>query len=300
MKKMYIYKVTNLVNGKVYIGKTYNFEKRKREHFYDIDNGLPLHKALKKYGADSFEWEVIDEADSEKDIRALEAMYIEMYNSWVKADNSNGYNITTGLLNGWGYSHNSKEIACYDKEGRFLRIYRTITQAEYETGADLGFSKGKKVKISKGMIWLKDIENENVPMYIEVPKKDKKEIAIYQCDLEGNILNEYPSATKASEKLEINRATISRATTQNKTAGGFRWIKVAEYDSKSQKSFNNERGYSKYGKGIAQLDGNKQILNIYTNCAEAGRAVGASSHKIIHKAIKGRHKSCGFYWEVLK
>ena len=46
-KKFVIYKVTNKINGKIYIGKTYNFEKRRREHIYDIENGLPFHRALK-------------------------------------------------------------------------------------------------------------------------------------------------------------------------------------------------------------------------------------------------------------
>jgi predicted GIY-YIG superfamily endonuclease len=44
-KKFVIYKVTNKINGKIYIGKTYNFEKRRREHIYDIENELPFHRA---------------------------------------------------------------------------------------------------------------------------------------------------------------------------------------------------------------------------------------------------------------
>ena len=61
MEKRYvIYKVTNSINGKVYVGKTYNFEKRKREHIYDIEDNLPFHRALKKYGIDNFVWEIID------------------------------------------------------------------------------------------------------------------------------------------------------------------------------------------------------------------------------------------------
>lgn len=55
MKKNFVvYKVTCKVNNKVYIGKTYNFEKRKREHLYAIDDELPFHKAMKKYGKDNF------------------------------------------------------------------------------------------------------------------------------------------------------------------------------------------------------------------------------------------------------
>lgn len=49
-KEFVIYTATNKINGKIYVGKTYNFEKRKQEHIYDIDNGIPFHRALKKYG----------------------------------------------------------------------------------------------------------------------------------------------------------------------------------------------------------------------------------------------------------
>lgn len=49
MNKSYIiYKVTNKINGKIYIGKTYNLEKRKKQHIGDINNGLPFHNALKE------------------------------------------------------------------------------------------------------------------------------------------------------------------------------------------------------------------------------------------------------------
>ena len=67
MEKRYvIYKVTNSINGKVYVGKTYNFEKRKREHIYDIEDNLPFHRALKKYGIYNFVWEIIDTAESDE------------------------------------------------------------------------------------------------------------------------------------------------------------------------------------------------------------------------------------------
>lgn len=46
-KEYIVYKATNKINGKIYVGKTYNFEKRKKEHIYDIDNDIPFHRALK-------------------------------------------------------------------------------------------------------------------------------------------------------------------------------------------------------------------------------------------------------------
>ena len=54
-----IYKVTNKINNKVYIGKTKDFERRKKEHLAHKTNHL-FSRALHKYGEDSFLWEIIE------------------------------------------------------------------------------------------------------------------------------------------------------------------------------------------------------------------------------------------------
>ena len=68
-KEFVIYTATNKINGKIYVGKTYNFEKRKQEHIYDIDNDIPFHRALKKYGIENFELKMINPAKTDKAIR---------------------------------------------------------------------------------------------------------------------------------------------------------------------------------------------------------------------------------------
>lgn len=94
-----IYKVTNLVNGKIYIGQTkQDFYKRKRYHLFCLRNGCQFvfYRAMRKYGLDNFEWEIIDEAHNEKDIIQKEIYWIDFYKSYIYAENSNGYNMTIG------------------------------------------------------------------------------------------------------------------------------------------------------------------------------------------------------------
>lgn len=62
----YIYKITNKINGKVYIGKTLNsIQKRWREHLIDSKKRRcekrPLYSAINKYGEENFEIEQIEE-----------------------------------------------------------------------------------------------------------------------------------------------------------------------------------------------------------------------------------------------
>lgn len=62
-----IYKITNLINNKVYIGQSERLTEREREHFYYLGRGEHynehLQKAFSKYGKDNFIFEVIEETD---------------------------------------------------------------------------------------------------------------------------------------------------------------------------------------------------------------------------------------------
>ena len=84
-----IYKVTNKVNGKVYIGQSVDIGRRWRTHMTAKDD-IYFHKAIQKYGVENFEWEVIEQCKkSELDER--ESYWIEYYDSFNK-----GYNCTKG------------------------------------------------------------------------------------------------------------------------------------------------------------------------------------------------------------
>ena len=84
-----IYKVTNKVNGKVYIGQSIDIGRRWRQHMTAEDD-IYFHKAIQKYGVDNFIWEVIEKCKkSELDER--ESYWIEYYDSYNK-----GYNCTKG------------------------------------------------------------------------------------------------------------------------------------------------------------------------------------------------------------
>jgi predicted transcriptional regulator len=89
----YIYKITNKINGKIYIGKTYqSIEKRFRQHCQDSQkesiSHRPLYSAMRKYGCSNFEVELIEETDRAEE---REVFWIEYYGSF-----KNGYNATTG------------------------------------------------------------------------------------------------------------------------------------------------------------------------------------------------------------
>lgn len=93
-----IYKWTNKINGKVYVGKTVDEIKRKSSHKKDRRNYSAFHKAIDKYGIDNFKYEVLFEITETNEI--LNSILSEKEKHYIKENHSNerefGYNLTDG------------------------------------------------------------------------------------------------------------------------------------------------------------------------------------------------------------
>lgn len=99
---MFIYKITNLVNGKIYIGQTVtSLQERWRHHLHaSRGNNTLICKAIRKYGRDSFQMELIVQACSQEELDYLEAYFIVIWD----AQNPNvGYNRTDGGIGFTGH-----------------------------------------------------------------------------------------------------------------------------------------------------------------------------------------------------
>ena len=119
----YLYKITNKVNNKSYIGITnqHNYIKRWRKHINSIryKEGCPLLKnAMKKYGIDQFDFKIIIICFDE-DLLKYEKEYIIKYNTLTP----NGYNIILGQIGtGFvGYKHSQETIEKIKEKGKQFR-----------------------------------------------------------------------------------------------------------------------------------------------------------------------------------
>ncbi|MGG1652255.1 GIY-YIG nuclease family protein [Paenibacillus sp. NRS-1775] len=93
---MIVYKATNKVNNKKYIGQTVQtLEKRKsqheNDHNYNSSKHYPFSNAIAKYGKENFEWEIIDTATSIEELNDKESYWIKCYESSTEA--GKGYNL---------------------------------------------------------------------------------------------------------------------------------------------------------------------------------------------------------------
>lgn len=173
---MIIYKITNLINGKVYIGQTTrSLKKRWYEHcneFKTRKNCLAIHSAIKTYGKDNFLVEEIDHATDKIDLSKKEQYWIAYYNSI----SPNGYNLTSGgehttftpealkrmslKQKEYWKTHTStsvKPVFQYTLDGEFIRQWDSIKQASESLNINNGnlcqaCRKGKN-KSAGGFLW---------------------------------------------------------------------------------------------------------------------------------------------------
>jgi group I intron endonuclease len=111
---MFIYKITNKLNGKLYIGQTVRTaQSRWNEHLYKLSrNKHPnskLQAAWNKYGKDSFEFDIICECTSIEELNTLEELYV--------SENIDGYNLSGGGHNK-RMSEESKQKLSLAKRGK--------------------------------------------------------------------------------------------------------------------------------------------------------------------------------------
>jgi group I intron endonuclease len=91
----YIYKITNTITNKAYIGFTHDPKERWSNHRTDYKRiNRPLYNSMKKHGRDVFTFEIIYEhEDRRHTLVEMEPYYIELYDSY-----NNGYNCNRGGL----------------------------------------------------------------------------------------------------------------------------------------------------------------------------------------------------------
>lgn len=82
-----IYKITNLINGKNYIGQSIHIETRWNEHCRNSSKRL-ISQAIQKYGKENFSFEILEECSQEQ-LKERERFYIQKFNTIVP----NGYNV---------------------------------------------------------------------------------------------------------------------------------------------------------------------------------------------------------------
>lgn len=113
---MIIYKITNLVNNKIYIGQTIvSISERWTNHCYPKSNCIALRNAISKYGKDNFKIEQIDQAQNQEELDRKEQEWISKLQS---TNPTIGYNLLSGGSGGSKHSEATKNKMSKSRIGK--------------------------------------------------------------------------------------------------------------------------------------------------------------------------------------
>lgn len=291
MTRYYVYKVTNKINGKIYIGRSLDFFRRIAQHCKESEvNNQPLHLDFKEYGIQNFTWEVLCIVDTKEEADKYERQYILEYNCVEPF----GYNKTLGGTG--GVQSANRHIICFTKDGEIVKKYESASQAAQDGFFIHGVIDCCEHKATRC--------HDNVFMYEDeyiekgFIRKAKDTSACYrpviQCDLNGNKIAEFKSVVEASRETGCKRPNISSCLTgKQKTVKGFIFVYKEDFPIK------NLNKYSQKTKGIKVASLNAEtnkIVSIYNSIAEAGRDLGVN-YKAIQKVLNVEGRTAyGYKW----
>lgn len=148
----YIYKTTNLANGKLYIGQHKSAQ-------YDpkyFGSGKLILRAIEKYGIESFTNEIIHVCHTKEEMQDMERYYIDKYQSFPKT--GKGYNLTAG--GEWGdvtYGMNEEQYEEYCEK------FRGSNNGMYGKGGIASKERIEKMIVTRKRLGIG--VGENNPMY---------------------------------------------------------------------------------------------------------------------------------------
>lgn len=215
----YVYKITNDINDKIYVGKTmFSIQERFNQHINDSkrdrNKNRPLYRAIRKYGSEHFTVSLIEEVNSPLAAEFSEVYWIEYYDSY-----KHGYNATKG--------GDGKSYLDYDY---IYQIWKENDECSMAVLADKLGMEGKEgylsriIKVKGGTLkapgyWT--MRNLGNPV-VQIDKRTHKRIA------------EYESARCAGRTLTGKNGTFHIEEVCNgkrHTALGYLWLWKSEFDS---------------------------------------------------------------------
>ncbi len=317
-----IYKITNQVNGKCYIGQSQDIYTRFSKHNWSVndtkDNKI-LIKAFNKYGIDNFSFDIIEECQIEE-LDDKEIYYIDKYRSYVGFKDCHGYNATIGGggIRGYKMSKEAKQkigksnylvrnpypVLQYNMAGLFVEEFESILNAHKKTGVGKSGIRAcisGTYKTAGGFIWIKkvgDIKKKiNPNSHITIPAKHlMKKVAQY--NLDGELIRVYCSATFAANENNFIQTEISSCCRDELNIGyGYIWRYFEDAPDSNidttpflEKYFPNK--VARYGK-----DG--KFIDFYLTAVDASDSLKINESLIVQCVSENypNKMAGGYYWK---
>ncbi len=286
----HIYKITNIINNKKYVGKTENDpNKRWREHLAAARNNplMVISKAIRKHGVQNFKFEILEECLSEE-VNKKETYWIGKLDTF-----ENGYNSTlggdgaVGVKRERGAVHpDAKAVDQYDLKGKYLCTYDSMGEGAYASGVRDKKGAGGINNCIKGITF--QAYGYRWALKGEPLKKVNNRInrggKVYGIYLESGRKKMWKSQADAAEEIEGNRRA-------NSSLG---W--ALERNDQPDKTKTQVKGWYLFrDRKIALSDWKPSEKNKFTHeqAVAAGKLTKGISQPRFWKPIKGVHIESG-------
>ena len=277
----YIYKITNLITNKSYIGETNRtIEIRWKQHkqrAIDLNNTEYLYNSIRKHGIENFTIEKLEECSPEERFER-ETYYIMLFNTLAP----NGYNLILSQ-NGCTNDMINAMLELW-KQGASIVKISTILHISSKTVGQCLKSNG----VSQEEIFAR--RAKNVGIY------SSKTVIRYS--LEGEYIGEWTSASEAGRQLNMNNSSISKSCNGDILSyNGYIW--QYKYSDDIENRILLIKAKKKTGvnkKSISCFDLQHNLIQVYESASAAGRALNVA-HSGIAYAARNHTQAYNFYWE---
>ena len=260
-----IYKITNTVNGKIYVGQSIDIARRWEDHINKKGQNSLISQAIKKYGFKAFTFEVLEEC-TQNELDDLEQYWIDFYDSC-----NNGYNLTLG-------GQGSPKYKVADILASFEKT-QNITQTARECGCSLNVAR-------------RIIHGEGINFH---EQSDAKPIEAINPETLQTI-KQFTSIRDAASSLNVSPAAISAALKgTHKTACGYYWKEIdnqVEFAPITPKMWKT---------AVCQINAETgEIIATYESASAAAEALGKDrkngGSQITAVCRKRKKSTMGFMW----
>lgn len=310
-----VYKITNKINEKIYIGQTsQSLRQRYNAHKSKTNRGsnLRLHRAMRKYGFDNFEIKLLSEFETKEDVDREE---IRLIKELKTQDNKIGYNIADGgghIFDCSGFpkteehkqklqkAHrkNEKPIVQFDwKNGEIIRVWASSKEILRE-----GLNRSniqQLLKRPEGFGYIYDSgwaylslwqQKEDKGYFIDPAATPWNGKRVFCYNKDGKFLREYRTLREAADDIKLRSPTSigNCLKGRSKSAGGFLWSWADEHIIQPY-SGARQKEVLCYSKEMI-------LIKEYDSVSAASNEVGVSI-STLSSALNGHQKtSAGFIW----
>ena len=280
-----IYKYTNRVNGKVYIGRTcQTLEKRARYNGSGYKECPHFWNAIKKHGWNNFYVEILEEGLTDLEASAMELFYIKKYDS---SNKDKGYNICD--------DESCHEYRTYkDSTRRKLSIASTNQKVSEETKKKISLkNKGKKLTEEHR----KKISESNKGKVTS--EQTRKKISENHADISGDKNPMWGKTHSKDARDKMRKARLGKklskeqcAKVQKALKGKVPWNKGRKLTEEQKRKYKGRRNGAR--KVICEETG-----VTYLTIKDAASSVNVTRTAIV-SAIERKGQSGGYHWHYVK